>query len=164
MHISFTLLSTPFQAYLNYFELKLWIHFIVLFMLHFALCMSMYVCLEIKIFVFVFVFVYTLLQFFQPVGTLCVSVTSASSSSPVAYPELVSGGVSKSRKSKWLMKVDARNDYTQWRIQGVFWLPGNPPPGHDIFFNEGVTPYISVSKAFKKINYFMISFNVFIFI
>ena len=26
-------------------------------MLHFALCMSMYVCLEIKIFVFVFVFV-----------------------------------------------------------------------------------------------------------
>ena len=55
MHISFTLLSTPFQAYLNYFELKFWIHFIVLFMLHFALCMSMYVCLEIKIFVFVFV-------------------------------------------------------------------------------------------------------------
>ena len=55
MHISFTLLSTPFQEYLNYFELKLCIHFIVLFMLHFALCMSMFVCLEIKIFVFVFV-------------------------------------------------------------------------------------------------------------
>ena len=57
MNISVTLIYTPFQAYLHYFELKLCIHFIILFMLHFALCMSMFVCLEIKIFVFVFVFV-----------------------------------------------------------------------------------------------------------
>ena len=27
----------------------------------------------------------------------------------------------------------------QWRIQGVFWLPGNPPPAM-IFLNQGLTP------------------------
>ena len=25
--------------------------------------------------------------------------------------------------------------------RGVFWLPGNPPPGLDFFLNQGVTPF-----------------------
>ena len=32
---------------------------------------------------------------------------------PVAYPEVVSGGVSKSRKCKWLVKVGASKGVTQ---------------------------------------------------
>ena len=34
---------------------------------------------------------------------------------------------------------------TQWRIQGGFGLPGNPPsPGHDLFFKSGgVTPLLA---------------------
>ena len=31
----------------------------------------------------------------------------------------------------------------QWRIQGVFWLPGNPC-GHD-FFNQGVTSLLALT-------------------
>ena len=33
-------------------------------------------------------------------------------------------------KRRWM--DSSRN---QWRIQVVFWLPGNPPPGHVFFIN-----------------------------
>ena len=54
-------------------------------------------------------------------------------SPPVAYPELVSRGVSKSRKFKWLVKVGACKDVNplikkkSWPGGGVSGQPENPP-------------------------------------
>ena len=50
----------------------------------------------------------------------CSEVTS------VAYPQLVSRGVSKSRKFKWLVKVGACKDENHVRGGGGF--PGNQKP------------------------------------
>ena len=52
----------------------------------------------------------------------------------VAYPELVSRGVSKSRKCNWLVKVGASNGVTPPLIKTKSWqgLSGQPenPPGY----------------------------------
>ena len=63
---------------------------------------------------------------------------------PVAYPELISRGVSKSRKCKWLVKVGASNGVTplinkkSWPGGGgVSGQPENPPGYATGCINEG---------------------------
>ena len=73
--------------------------------------------------------------YFQRVTTWhALQIKNLSESNAVAYPALVSRGVSERRKCKWLVRVGASNGVTPHRFKknhgrggGVSGQPENPP-------------------------------------